>query len=189
MICQNCGASVRLDRDQNLMICDYCRSQCTPPVDENGFQITGQTACPCPVCSTQLSNARIEFRDLLYCTACHGTLVSMDHFMPLIDDLRDHRDRAAALLTPRPGASSSGGLDCPLCKRAMDHHAYGGGDAGDIMIDACEACSQIWLDRVTLGKLVLTPAPETWTDAEPDGAAELARRVASLARQLMTRSG
>jgi Zn-finger nucleic acid-binding protein len=109
--------------------------------------------------------------------------------MPLIDDLRDHRDRATALLTPRPGADSNGGLDCPLCKRAMDHHAYGGGDAGDIMIDACEACSQIWLDRGTLGNLVLTPAPETWADAEPDGAAELARRVASLARQLMTHSG
>lgn len=189
MICQNCGAPVRFDRDRNLMICDYCGSQCTPTLDENGFQITGETACPCPVCSTRLSNGRIELCDVLYCTACHGTLVSMDDFTPLIDDLRDHRDRgAAALLTPHAGADSNGGLHCPVCKRAMDHHAYGGGEAGGIMIDSCEACCKIWLDRGTLAKLVLTPAPETCTDAELDPAAEQARLVATLARQLMTYS-
>jgi Zn-finger nucleic acid-binding protein len=161
MTCQNCGAPARFDRDQGLTICEYCRSQCTPPVDDDGVQVTGETAWPCAVCHTPLSTARIEARDLLYCTACHGLLVSMDDFGLLIEDLRENRARAGALLAPRAEADSGLDLHCPLCNGAMDHHAYGGGDDGNAMIDSCEACCQVWLERGTLDK-ILTPA-----DPEP----------------------
>jgi Zn-finger nucleic acid-binding protein len=133
MTCQNCGATVRLDRDRDLMMCDYCRSQCAPPVDEDGVQVIGETTSPCSVCHTPLSTARIEARDLLYCTTCHGILVSMDDFGLLIEDLREHRSRAAALLTPR-------------------------GDLGNAMIDSCEDCCLVWLERGVLGK-ILIPDP------------------------------
>jgi len=206
-MCQNCGAPAHLDSDQNLMVCDYCHSTSALPVDENGFQLIGETAWPCPVCKTRLSNARVELHDLLYCTACFGILVTMEDFMPLVDDFRDHRDRgAAAHLAQHAGAGSNGGLDCPLCGRAMNHHAHGGGESGEIMIDSCEICFRIWLDRATLAKLVLTPAPQPWTPAQPEpdleaelrrrfagldaadprSAAELALRVADLARQIRT---
>jgi hypothetical protein len=82
----------------------------------------------------------------------------MDDFGLLIEDLREHRSRAAALLTPRAGADPGQELRCPLCKGAMDHHAYGGGDLGNAMIDSCEDCCLVWLERGVLGK-ILIPDP------------------------------
>ena len=160
MTCQNCGAPVRLDGERDLLICDYCGSECTPPVDEDGVQITGETTHLCAVCHTPLSTGRIIIRDVLYCTTCHGLLVSMDDFGPLLADLREHHSRAAALLPPEAGADSALSLRCPLCTGAMDHHAYGGGELGNVMIDSCEACCQVWLHRGTLGKILATSAPE-----------------------------
>jgi Zn-finger nucleic acid-binding protein len=149
-----------LDGLQNLMICDYCGSQNTPPVDEDGVQVTGETARPCAVCHTSLSTGRIEGREVLYCTACHGILVSMDDFGPLLEDLRKHHSRAAALPTPLAGTDSAQDLRCPLCTGAMDHHAHGGGDLGRVMIDSCEACCQVWLHRGALGKILAASDPE-----------------------------
>jgi Zn-finger nucleic acid-binding protein len=171
MTCQGCGAPVRLDRERVLLICDYCGSECTPPTDEDGVQVTGETAHPCGVCHTPLSTGRIVAREVLYCTACHGILVSMDEIGSLLEDLREHHSRAAALLPPPAGADSAH-LLCPLCTGAMDHHAYGGGDIGKVMIDSCEACYQVWLHRGTLGKILTNPDPEP-VDPAPDALANL----------------
>ena len=160
MTCPNCGAPERLDREQGLMICDYCRSENLPQADADGVQVTGETACPCPVCHTPVSTGRIETLDLLYCTGCHGILVSMDDFGLLLKYLREHRGRAAAFLTPEAGADFVRDLHCPLCKGPMDHHAYGGGDVGSVMIDSCEACCQVWLHRGALGRILSETAPE-----------------------------
>ncbi|MGD1094002.1 MAG: hypothetical protein ABSB35_18710 [Bryobacteraceae bacterium] len=81
----------------------------------------------------------------------------MDDFGLLLQVLREHRSRAAALLTAPEGADSASDLRCPLCTGAMDHHAYGGGDLGKVMIDSCEACCQVWLHRGTLGKILALP--------------------------------
>jgi Zn-finger nucleic acid-binding protein len=165
MTCPNCGAPVRLDHERGLLICDYCGSQCTPPVDEDGVQVTGETAFPCAVCHTPpLCTARIEARDVLYCTACHSILVSMDDFGLLLEDLREHRTRVAALLKPCAGADSGRDLRCPTCSGAMDHHAYGGGDLGNAMIDSCEACCQVWLLRGVLGKILVPPAASAYSN-------------------------
>jgi Zn-finger nucleic acid-binding protein len=169
MRCQNCGAIVRLDGERGVLVCDYCGGECAPPVDEDGVQITGETTHACALCHKPLSTGRIEARDVLYCTACHGILVSMDDFGLLLEDLREHRARVAALQPAQPGAESAEGLHCPLCKGAMDHHSYGGGDLGQVMIDSCEACCQIWLHRGAMGK-ILTP-PETNVRAEAGAAA------------------
>jgi len=125
--CQNCGAPVRLDPGQNVMVCDYCKSEHALPVDEYGVQMTGETGFACPVCAKALATARIEFRDVLYCRGCLGIAVSMDNFVELIDDLRDHRSRVSLFLAPGPVISSNGGLHCPQCQGAMDHHSYGPG--------------------------------------------------------------
>jgi Zn-finger nucleic acid-binding protein len=82
----------------------------------------------------------------------------MDDLMPLVEELRAHRDRAAALLTPRPGTDSGREMRCPLCSGVMDNHAYGGG--GNVTVDSCEECSQVWLDRGELRKIVIAPDPE-----------------------------
>jgi Zn-finger nucleic acid-binding protein len=42
----------------------------------------------------------------------------------------------------------------------MDHHSYGASDAGEVMIDSCDTCCQVWLDHGALRKLVLTVVSE-----------------------------
>jgi Zn-finger nucleic acid-binding protein len=158
MTCQNCGAALRLDRDQGLMVCDYCGTQSTPPADEDGVQITGETTHPCPVCPKPLSTGRIEAHDLLYCTTCHGILIGMDDFVSLVESLREHRGRAASFLSPRVETESGQELRCPLCQGAMDHHPYGGG--GNVMVYSCENCSQLWLERGVLRRVVIAPDSE-----------------------------
>jgi Zn-finger nucleic acid-binding protein len=197
MTCQNCGALVRLDSERGLMICDYCGSECTPPADEDGVQVTGETARPCVICHTPLSTGRIEALDVLYCTACHGILVSMDDFGLLLEHLREHRSRAAALLAAQAGADSAQDLRCPLCTGGMDHHAYGGGDFGKVMIDSCEACCQVWLHRGMLGKILTLPGAEPVdpTAGYPPGLTALGDRlpvevqlVAAALNRLLTRT-
>jgi Zn-finger nucleic acid-binding protein len=120
------------------------------------------------VCTKRLVTARIELRDVLYCAGCLGIGVSMDDFVELIDDLRDDRTRASLLLAPEFATGSKGGLHCPRCQRAMDHHAYGASDGGEVMIDSCDTCCQVWLDHGGLRKLVLTVVPERQQDDEED---------------------
>jgi Zn-finger nucleic acid-binding protein len=159
------------------MVCDYCQGQCAPLVDEHGVQIIGETAFACPVCAKAIATARIELREVLYCTGCLGIAVSMDNLVELIDDLRDHRTRVSLLLAPESAIGSNGGLHCPQCQRAMDHHAYGASDSGEVMIDSCDICCQVWLDHGALRKLVLTVVPERQKDNEGDARDELARRL------------
>ncbi len=157
MTCPNCGASLRLDLEQGVMICDYCASQVTPPADEDGVQVIADTKYVCPLCKTALSTGRVATQELLYCTACHGRLINMEDLMPLVEELRAHRDRSAAQLAPRPGTDVDRHLPCPLCNGVMDNHVYGG--PGNIMVDSCEACCQVWLDRGELRKIVIAPDP------------------------------
>src|SRR5579862_8997773 len=113
MMCQNCGATMRLSRDQGLMICDYCGSQATPTTDEDGVVVTNATTHNCPVCATPLANASIESEELLYCARCHGMLLEMERFLPLLDILREHRYWSRSSMAPR---DVDGGrvVHCPL---------------------------------------------------------------------------
>src|SRR5262249_43276228 len=129
--------------------------QAVPPADEDGVQVLDPTNHTCPVCHTPLSLGRIEARDLLYCPACHGMLIPMDDIMALVEDLRSHRDRPTAYVAPLDGTLDAPALACPLCTHAMDHHVYGGG--GNVMVDSCEDCSQVWLPRGALRKIASAP--------------------------------
>jgi Zn-finger nucleic acid-binding protein len=105
MTCENCGAALRLSRDQGLMICDYCGSQSAPKADEEGVVVLDPTKHNCPACATFLSNASLESRDLLYCTNCHGMLLEMEKLLPLLEVLREHRYWSRSSNTPRVAGS------------------------------------------------------------------------------------
>jgi Zn-finger nucleic acid-binding protein len=158
MTCENCGAPMRLSRDQGLMICDYCGSQATPPTDEEGVVVMDSSAHPsahnCPVCDAALADASIESHEMLYCTRCHGMLLDMERFMPLLDVLREHRYWSRSCSSPRD-RDAARILHCPLCKQDMDVHPYGGG--GNVAVDSCEACGVLWLDRGELSRIVAAP--------------------------------
>jgi Zn-finger nucleic acid-binding protein len=172
MMCENCGAPLRLSRDQGLMICDYCGSQTTPQTNEDGVLVLDPTKHNCPVCQTPLSNASIESHDLLYCTHCHGMLIDMDNFLPLLDVLREYRYWARSSQAPR-AVDTGRILRCPLCQHEMDEHLYGGG--GNMDVDSCEQCNLLWLDRGELSRIVSAPdrdprAGDNWQSVTPENA-------------------
>jgi Zn-finger nucleic acid-binding protein len=165
MTCENCGAPMRLSRDQGLMLCDYCGGQVTPPADEDGVVVLDPTSQKCPLCETFLANATIDSHAILYCARCHGMLLDMEAFVPLLDVLREYRYWAGSSLAPR-GADNGRLLRCPLCGQEMDNHPYGGG--GNINVDSCEACNVLWLDHGELSRIVAAPDrdPRTYQGAE-----------------------
>lgn len=154
MICENCGAPMRLAQDQGVMICEYCGTQAVPATDEDGVVVLEPTTHLCPVCSKPLSNATLERQDMLYCAACHGMLFEMERFPPLLEILREHRYWSCSSQSPRD-SDSARTLHCPLCNGEMDEHAYGGG--GNVNVDSCEKCDVIWLDRGELSRIVAAP--------------------------------
>ena len=154
MTCENCGAPMRLLRDQGLMICDYCGSQATPRADEEGMIVLDPTKHKCPVCGTALANASLESREMLYCTGCHGMLLEMEQFLPLLQVLREFRYWSRSSQAPRE-FDATRVLQCPLCQHEMDEHPYGGG--GNVAVDSCEACGVLWLDRGELARIVAAP--------------------------------
>jgi len=145
---------MRLSRDQGLMLCDYCGSQKTPPMDEDGVVVLNPTAHKCPVCAIALVDASIERQEMLYCTRCHGMLLGMEKFLPLLDVLREYRYWSRSSQAPRD-FDDGRVLHCPLCKHEMDHHPYGGG--GNLAVDSCESCGVLWLDRGELSRIVAAP--------------------------------
>ncbi len=151
MNCQQCGAPMRVDRERALFVCDYCGSEAVPPASDDGVLVLGESKQKCPVCAKSLSTGSLEQYDLLYCTECHGMLISMDDFQPLISTLREEQAAPAAFLAPRSEADARRTLHCPKCGKEMDDHPYGGG--GNVNVDTCEACESIWLDRGELRKI------------------------------------
>jgi len=145
---------MRLSRDQGLLICDYCGSQTAPATDEEGVIVMDGTSHACPVCKTPLADASIEAHEMLYCTRCHGMLLDMEKFLQLLAVLREYRYRSRSSQTPRD-LDTGRVLHCPLCGHAMDNHTYGGG--GNIVVDSCEPCDVLWLDRGELNRIVAAP--------------------------------
>jgi Zn-finger nucleic acid-binding protein/DNA-directed RNA polymerase subunit RPC12/RpoP len=167
MTCANCGAPMRLDRGKCLMVCDYCLSEANPPVDEDGVQIAGPTSHRCPTCGDNLADGLIERAPVLYCQACHGMLISIEKFLPLIEHLRALRDRPAAFLSQRGEEDAGRSLACPMCGQPMNTHPYGGG--GNVNIETCETCSRIWLDRHELRRIVVAADPlPLYSKYDPD---------------------
>jgi Zn-finger nucleic acid-binding protein len=136
------------------MICDYCGGQTTPPTDEDGVLVLEPSAHNCPACRTALAQASIESQEMLYCTQCHGMLLEMEKFLPLLDVLREFRYWSRSSQATRPFDNRQV-LGCPLCQHAMDRHLYGGG--GNVEVDSCEQCSMLWLDRGELSRIVAAP--------------------------------
>jgi Zn-finger nucleic acid-binding protein len=99
-------------------------------------------------------NAAMGKIHILYCTKCQGMLASMQAFSNLIDELQAEQRRTVAQ-PQADGSDLQRKTDCPQCHHRMDTHFYAG--PGDIVIDSCEGCSLIWLDRGELMHIVHAP--------------------------------
>ncbi len=174
MTCENCGAPLRLCRDQGLMICDYCGSQTTPQTDEDGVLVLDPTKHNCPVCQTPPRMRLSSPMSLLYCTHCHGMLITTGQlfFAAAGRTKREYRYWARSSQAPRE-ADTGRILRCPLCQYEMDEHLYGGG--GNMDVDSCEQCNLLWLDRGELSRIVSAPdrdprAGDNWQSVVPETA-------------------
>ena len=138
-----------------MFVCDYCGGEFVPAAGEDGVQVLVDTTFKCPVCDGMLSEGKLEFHPLLYCTHCQGMLIAIDEFIPLIGALRSYRDRPAIAIPQANASSDRLPRLCPRCSQPMDNHVYGG--AGNVIIDTCEKCAVNWLDKGELQRIVASP--------------------------------
>jgi Zn-finger nucleic acid-binding protein len=82
---------------------------------------------------------------ILYCQECKGMMVTMGSFLELVDVLRTQISPGTVLAqTPDPEELRRR-IDCPVCRKTMDTHTYGG--PGNVVMDSCETCLMNWLDH------------------------------------------
>ena len=166
MNCPSCGAPMRLKPDEDSYKCDYCHSVYLPEKDDDGVRVLGDpTGESCPICTVPLVHAAIAKIRILYCTQCHCMLIPMPALQALIDELQAVQSGGALPQPPADAHDLDRKINCPQCHRRMDTHLYAG--PGNVVVDSCEDCSLIWLDRGELMHIVRAPdehESETWDD-------------------------
>lgn len=151
---------MRLDADKDYLVCDYCGNIHVPEANEDGVRVLDETSAAdgnveCPLCAVPLFHAAVDGERILFCRRCHGMLIPMDIFAPLVEDLRSRRAARAELLRPLDSKGLDRHILCPHCRREMDTHVYGGG--GNVVISDCERCEVNWLDHGELDRIVRAP--------------------------------
>jgi Zn-finger nucleic acid-binding protein len=153
--CDNCGAPLRLDPGSGLLVCDHCGTQREGPAGSEHLELLDETSSVCPICSTPLSNGRLEGHPLLCCARCYGLLIEMNRFATVIDVMRAYEKRGARIALPRRQHPGDRLLSCPRCGQPMVSHLYEGG--GNVVIDTCESCQVNWLDPGELRRIAAAP--------------------------------
>jgi Zn-finger nucleic acid-binding protein len=146
---------MRLKPDMESYKCDYCQSTYFPEKNDDGVRVLGGTADEdCPLCNIPLVHAVLAKSPLLYCTGCKGMMLPMGELEGLIEQLR-----SAGAASVAPTAPDTEDLrrkiNCPQCHHPMDAHFYAGG--GNAVINSCEDCSLIWMDRGVLLRIAHAP--------------------------------
>jgi Zn-finger nucleic acid-binding protein len=155
--CENCGAPLRVD--QGRFVCDHCGSQQELPEGVPALEcleLLSKTSTACPLCSTPLSNGRIDAEPVLCCPQCFGMLIDMSRFLAIIETVRLHEARSLQTALPRLRNPGDRILACPTCGAPMIDHAYDG--PGNVVIDSCERCQANWLDPGVLRRIAMAPA-------------------------------
>jgi Zn-finger nucleic acid-binding protein len=146
---------MHLKPDMDSFRCDYCQSVYFPEKEDDGVRVLGEPSDQaCPLCNLPLVLAAIAKVRILYCTACRGMLIPMPAFAVLVDELRAGQGSEIVQTAPVSGDLSRK-IDCPQCHERMDTHFYSG--PGNVIIDSCEKCCLIWLDRGKLMHIVHAP--------------------------------
>jgi len=166
---------MKLKADLQSFKCEYCQSICFPEKNDDGVRVLEeQSGQECPVCSVPLIHAYLGRSPVIYCTKCNGMLIAMGMLEGFIDRLRSEHGSVAL-----PPAADKDDLrrkiNCPQCHHPMDAHLYGG--PGNVVIDSCEDCCLLWLDRGELMRIARAPdssptsfsSPSEDLDSQPSG--------------------
>ena len=90
-------------------------------------------------------------------------LIPMQALEALADELRTGQGSEAVPAVPGKDELQRK-INCPQCHHAMDAHYYAG--PGNVVIDSCEDCCLIWLDRGELMRIVHAPDVPIPTSSE-----------------------
>lgn len=155
--CPSCGAPLVLRPDTEGFQCSACHTVFFPEHDDDGVEVSGEPAdqsLNCTLCFKPLVNAKLAGSDVLYCKQCHGLLMPMGILSHLIDEIRAEQGRSAVQM-PADREDLKRIIQCPRCNRRMDTHFYAG--PGNVVIDVCDNCSLIWLDRGEITRIARAP--------------------------------
>ncbi len=155
--CPSCGAPLALRPDTEGFQCSSCHTAFFPEHDEDGVEVLGEPADGyrnCPVCFLPLVKAKLAGSAVLCCKKCHGLLMPMAILPHLIEQIREGQGRSAVQI-PADREDLKRVIQCPKCNLRMDTHFYAG--PGNVVIDACDNCSLIWLDRGEITRIARAP--------------------------------
>lgn len=159
--CPACGAPLTLRPDTEGFECSYCHTVFFPGEENDGVAVSNEPSEPnlnCPICFQPLVKASIAKIPVLFCNQCHGLLSRMEVLPDLIDERRGSV-QSAAVQTPADRGDLKRVIQCPKCNRRMDTHFYAG--PGNVVVDTCDNCLLIWLDRGELTRIAHAPDEDT----------------------------
>lgn len=159
--CPACGAPLTIRPDTEGFQCSFCHRVFFPGQVDEHIEVSAQPSdagLACPVCFQPLIEAKLAKTSILYCTQCHGLLMSMEAVTDVVNELRASVDNDA-VQTSADRDDLKRVIQCPRCNRRMDTHPYAG--PGNVVVDSCDNCSLIWFDRGELTRIVHAPDEDT----------------------------
>jgi Zn-finger nucleic acid-binding protein len=149
---------MKLKSDMQSFKCEYCLSVYFPEKNDDGVRVLEEpSGHDCPVCTVPMVHAFLGRDPIIYCTKCNGMMLAMAMLESMIDEERSAHGVAAA--PPPPDKEDlRRKINCPQCHRPMDAHFYGG--PGNVVIDSCEDCCLLWLDRGELMRIAHASADD-----------------------------
>lgn len=131
----------------------------------------------CPRCRNVLEARSVEGVAVHVCPGCQGTLVEMDHLVPLLDALCAPLVHIVDLEAPlEPLLDEGVRIPCPRCRETMEAFAYLG--ASEVTVDRCEQDRLVWADPGELGTMSLVYARVNARTAEHYAHHEALRQAA-----------
>jgi Zn-finger nucleic acid-binding protein len=147
---------MQLKADMESFKCAFCQSVYFPEKNDDGVRVLDEQAGEdCPLCKLPLVHAVLANLRIVYCSGCHGMLVPMQALEGLVEQLRPSQGSGAGPAAP-DAEDLHRAVNCPQCHHPMDAHFYAG--PGNVVIDSCEDCCLIWLDRGKLMHIVQATA-------------------------------
>lgn len=159
--CPACGAPLTVRPDTEGFECGYCHTVFFPGEQHDGVAVCSEPSeskLNCPICFQPLVSANIAKIPILFCNQCQGLLSAMPVLPALIDERRSVVERAA-VQTPADRGDLKRVIQCPKCNARMDTHFYAG--PGNVVVDTCDGCLLIWLDRGELTRIAHAPDEDT----------------------------
>ena len=139
--------------------CHYCGSfHFIEGPATDGVQVLErpEPAVGCPVCEAPLSRALLDNRHTVqHCERCGGLAMIRTSFADVVNHRRAWASGPPVTPLPLDPRELERQVDCPGCDGRMAVHPYYG--PGNVVIDTCDRCDMIWVDRGELQQIADAP--------------------------------